>query len=72
MNNEEIQKAIIEQYTIIGEEVERDHCKFELNMVIANCRRKISELQNQCSHLDANNELKLVNGRCFYCGKIMG
>ena len=72
MTNEEIKKAIDEQYAIIGKEAENNCSKFELNAVIAECRAKIVELQKHCTHLNPNHEAQTFNGHCIYCGKHMG
>ena len=72
MTNEEIKKAIEEQYAIIGEEAENNCSKFELNAVITECRKKIVELQKQCTHLNHSHEVQTFNDHCIYCGKYMG
>lgn len=72
MNNEEIRQEILNHQAEI-QKCLTDCCgKFELNPSIAFHKKSIDELRAQCTHLNTDHELKTFNGRCIYCGKVVG
>lgn len=68
MTNEEI-RATIQQYQIELKNLIENQSSFELNTAISTYHNKIKQLRKQCTHLSANHEKQIFNGRCIYCGE---
>lgn len=71
MNNEEIKLAIMEHQKEIKKCLEECSCSFELNPGVVYHRKCIDDLREECTHLNNNHELQIVEYRCAYCGKIL-